>query len=150
MNGPSEGLDIQTFTVDKTVFKREFKLAGKLMEPNKAVGLDGIHVEMLKANAEASADLLTMLWQVVGRTKCVPQGWLSGVIVPLYKGKGDQNVPVSSLPIRILSHIRKLVKKAVVLDLDRKFETDRAYYGFQAGIQDIHKPHSVFWPRYGR
>lgn len=52
-----------------------------------------------------------------------------------YKGKGDQNVPANSLPLCILSRVRKLVEKAVVLDLDRKFETDKAQYVFQSGIQ---------------
>lgn len=37
----------------------------------------------------------------------------------------------------------KIVVKAVVLELDRKFETDRAQYGFKADIQITHAAFSV-------
>lgn len=35
---------------------------------NKEVGTDGIHVEMLKANAINSVMLLTEIWQTVSQT----------------------------------------------------------------------------------
>lgn len=44
-------------------------------------------------------------------------------------------MPANFRPLCILSHVRKLVEKAVVTALDKSFETDEAHYGFQKGIQ---------------
>lgn len=43
------------------------------MDNNKAVGTDGIHVEMLKSNSGKTAELLTNIWQTVGHTPIVPK-----------------------------------------------------------------------------
>lgn len=93
-----------------------------------------VHVEMLKANPEEAVYLLTNQWKVVWKTVRVPLRWLRGVIVPLFKVKGEQMDPGNSKPLSTLSHARKLVEKAVITELDRKIGTDRAQYGFQAGI----------------
>lgn len=55
------------------------------MDSNKAIGVDGIHVEMLNSNPSGAASLLTKMWQVVSRTRFITKAWLTGVIVPLYK-----------------------------------------------------------------
>lgn len=44
-------------------------------------------------------------------------------------------MPANSRPLCILYHVRKLNEKSIVLDLDRKFETDKAQYGFKTGIK---------------
>lgn len=75
------------------------------------------------------------MWCAVGRTRFIPEDWLKGIIVPLYKGKGSQKEPVNFRPLCILSHVRKLVEKAVVSDLERNLQADRAQYRFKAGIQ---------------
>lgn len=109
LDGPSEGLQSRPFTVEVEQFKKDVKSAIIHMAANKAIGSDRIHVEMLKANPDASAELLTRIWQMVGKTGQVPKDWLRVVIVPLYKGKGEQQEPANSRPICILSHVRKLV-----------------------------------------
>lgn len=64
-------------------------------------------------------------------------------MVPLYKGKGDQAEPSNSIPLTILSHTRKITEKAVVIELDKAFTTDKAQFGFQEGIQIIQAALSV-------
>lgn len=112
---PKEGLEVQMFEVDEQKFKADTIDAIKQMEPN---GTDGVHVEMPKENPSATADLIIKLWKVIGKTKCTPRDWLRGAMVPLYKGKGEQNVPSNSIPLCLLSHLRKVVEKAVVTDLN--------------------------------
>lgn len=51
---------------------------------------------------------------------------------PCTKDRGGQEVPENSRPLCILSHVRKLVDKAVLMHLERKFVTDKAQYGFQS------------------
>lgn len=135
LEGPKEELQIMNFEIDDGKFEKDVEQAIRGMEANKAVGTDGVHVEMMKANPPVAATLLTKVWKAVGRTKQVPEEWLKGIIVPLYKGKGGQKEPANFRPLCILSHARKVVEKAVVLNLDRTYETDKAQYGFQSGIQ---------------
>lgn len=69
------------------------------MEENETVGTDAVYVEMLKSNTEATADLLTKMWTTVGKTKPISKYWLRGMIVPIYKDKGEQNEPANSRTI---------------------------------------------------
>lgn len=75
------------------------------------MGPDAVHLEMLKINAGKCAKLLTELWVAVGRTTVVPQEWLKGITVPLFKGKGKKSNPTNNRPLTILSHVRKLTEK---------------------------------------
>lgn len=81
-------LEPREFTVCTQSHTENVITAIKMMENNKAVGTDGIHVEMLKANAGKTAKLLTEIWRAIGITRIVPREWLRGIVVPLYKGKG--------------------------------------------------------------
>lgn len=135
LDGPMKGLEVHRISVDVRQFGRDVQDAIITMEANKAIGGDGVHVEMLKSNPGEAAKLLTKVWQVVGKTGQVPLEWLKGTILPLYKGKGEQNIPANSRPLCILSHVRKLIEKAVISEMDRSFVTDRSQYGFQQGIQ---------------
>lgn len=110
-------------------------MAIKMMENNKAVGTDGIQVEMMKCNAGKAAQMLTGIWKFVGSTRIVPKNWLKGIVVPLYKGKGEQANPKHSRPLTIISHLRKVTEKAVVIELEKEIQTDRSQFGFQAGVQ---------------
>lgn len=76
LDGSGEGLSIRPFTVDMKQFKSDVQQAIRMMDDNKAIGVDGIHVEMLKVNPEAAGDLLTEIWQVIDKTGRIPEGWL--------------------------------------------------------------------------
>lgn len=110
LEGPAEGLKSRAFNVDEKQFKDDVKAAIIQMASNKAIGADRIHVEMLKANPDVAVELLTRIWQVIGKTGQVTEGLLKGIIVPLYKGKGAKQEPKNSRPLCILSHVRKLVE----------------------------------------
>lgn len=143
LDGPKDGLTVLLFEVDAVQFKKDAVAAIRSMECNKAIGTDGLHVEMMKSDPEVTADLLTKIWVAVGKSTVVPKDLLRGIMVPLYKGKGSQKDPSNSRPLCILSHMRKLAEKAVVANLDRQFETDKSQYGFQAGIQTTQAALSV-------
>lgn len=135
LDGPKEGLTMLPFKVDVVQFNKDAIAAIRSMDCNKAIGTDGVHVEMLKSDPEETAELLTKMWVAIGKSTVVPKDWLRGIMVPLYKKKGSQKEPANSHPLCILSHMRKLAEKAVVSNLDRQFETDKSQYGFHAGIQ---------------
>lgn len=67
LNGLIDGLEIQTFTVDTAQFKKDVRVAIKLMEANKSVGTDGIHVKILKANTVVAAEMMNKFWSSARR-----------------------------------------------------------------------------------
>ena len=91
------------------------------MPANKAVGPDGIAIEVWKAGGEPAMRLLVELVQASWRQLYVPWTWRGGRLVPLYKGKGPQTCPTSSRPLLIADHIAK------VLALTMKSRVDEAY-----------------------
>lgn len=90
---------------------------------------------MPKENAPRVALTLRKFWSTIGKTKVIPRAWLEGTIVPLFKGKGAMNDPLNFRFLCILSHTRKIVEKAVVMELEKLLKTDQAQFAFQAGIQ---------------
>lgn len=137
------GLTAKKFEVNTELHEKNVMTAIQLMDNNKAVGSESVHVEMLKTNIESSAKLLTALWCAVGRSTVVPKQWLEVITVPLFKGKGSQGDPSNYRPLTILSHLRKLTEKAVILEFDKVVPTDRAQFGFLAGVQVIQAALSV-------
>lgn len=81
------------------------------------------------------AELLTAIWCVADKYNIVPDDWLEGITVPLFKVKGSQVDPSNYRPLTGLSHARKITEKSIVLELDEHVGTDRAQYGFLAGVQ---------------
>lgn len=55
---------------------------------NRAVGPDGIHVEMLQAAPIEGAKLISAWCSTVGRFGMFRKLWGKGIICPLYKKKG--------------------------------------------------------------
>jgi hypothetical protein len=56
---------------------------------NKAPGIDGIPVELLKANETIRKEthkLIVKIW----RTEQIPMDWKYSIICPVYKNKGDK------------------------------------------------------------
>lgn len=135
--GHQETLLAREFTVDVKQHIGNVVAAIKAMDNNKEVGLDGAHVEVLKRNPWKTAHLLTEIWRTVGATRITPRNWLKGIVVPLYKGKGEQANLKNSRPLTILSYLRKITEKAVVLELEKIIVTDRSQFGFQASLRSF-------------
>lgn len=139
----ANGLEALPFTEDEHQHTHNTIVAIRNMENNKAIGTDGAHVEMMKKNAPKTAKLLTGIWKTVDRCRIVPPEWIEGIVVPLFKGKGTQADPANSRPLTILSHIQKITEEAVVLEFYKQVTTDRAQFGFLAGVQVIQAALSV-------
>ena len=79
----------------------------KGLKNNKAAGYDGIAAELLKADAEASADALVVLFSRIWLQEEVPEDWLRGLIVKLPK-KGDLSLSDNWRGITLLCIICKV------------------------------------------
>lgn len=103
------------------------------MERHKAIGVDNVHAEMLQTAPALFARALSKLWEVVGTTLMVPKSWTTGVLVPLHK-HGPLSDPAFYRPLCMLLHVRKILEKAVMAEIEQALGKDRMQYGFQKNL----------------
>ena len=79
---------------------------------NKAPGICGIHAELLKTGGNAALVSLHAVLFSAWNTGIIPTDWKRGLVVPLWKGKGDhqdcnnsRGVTLLSLPGKVLARI---------------------------------------------
>ena len=90
----------------------EIRKAIDRLKNGKAPGVCGIHPEMLKAGGEATILWLRTLLCSIWSTGEIPTDWKRGLIVPIWKGKGDtrecnnyRGVTLLSVPGKVLARI---------------------------------------------
>ncbi|KAK3566754.1 hypothetical protein QTP86_004437 [Hemibagrus guttatus] len=81
-----EGVNSVEQKVDK-IRKDEVRKALKRMKSGKAVGPDGIPVEVWKCLGEAAVEFLTSLFNRVLESEKMPEEWRRSVLVPIFKNK---------------------------------------------------------------
>jgi len=62
----------------------------KKMKRHKAPSLSGLTAEMIQAREGIGTQWLLDLCNGIVKEGCIPEDWKSSVILPIYKGKGDQ------------------------------------------------------------
>ena len=90
------------FTLD------ELKHIIKKLKNGKACGIDHVRNEFLKHCPEQILSIFLRFFNIVLKTGIVPDIWCIGLILPLYKNKGDINDPDNYRGITLLSCIGKL------------------------------------------
>ena len=65
----------------------------------------------------------------------IPEEWRMGLIVPIWKRKGDMDDPGKYGGIRLLSHVRKLLGRALDARIRRRIEGEfgEEQQGFRKG-----------------
>ena len=101
---PPINCDPPTLVETQTVVNR--------LKSGKAPGICGIHAEFLKAGGEATTEALHCIMRSVWISGVIPTDWKRGIIVPLWKGKGDRldcnsyrGVTLLSVPGKIFARI---------------------------------------------
>ena len=64
--------------------------------------------EFIKSAQQTLLPLYVELFNLIFDTGVVPEVWLTGLVKPIYKGKGDRNQPENYRPITLLSCLGKL------------------------------------------
>ena len=80
----------------------------------KAPGTDGVCGEMLKFGGELVVDWIWKMCRLAWEEGKVPEDWKSGIIVPLYKGKGEREVCGNHRGICLLSVIGKIYGRILI------------------------------------
>ena len=93
---------------------QEVEGAVNQINTRKASGLDGIHVEMLQ---KGSKNILHAVYDFIV-TCCsgipIPQDWIDGILVSLYKGKGEKSIFDYYRGITLLESVEKVLARLLL------------------------------------
>lgn len=101
-------INVDNEILDRPLTEDEILKAIKSLKTSKAAGIDSITNEFLKKSVDLMLPVYTKLFNHILDTGDVPQLWLDGIIVPLYKNKGDPGDPRNYRGLTILSCLGKL------------------------------------------
>ena len=106
-------VDAQEFQVlneqiNGPITEEEIFKAIKRLKNDKASGDDQIINEYLKSSFPIMSEVYVRLFNVIFENGLVPEQWLLGNMIPIYKNKGDKMDPANFRPITIISCFGKL------------------------------------------
>jgi len=104
---------------------------------NKAPGLDGIVIEMVKAGKEILLPYLVSLFNLILNTGTFPLEWSKAILMPLHK-KGHTNDVNNYRGIALLSVLGKVFTKCLTVRLSNYYETQKLMFEEQAGFRRGH------------
>ncbi|MCP4337615.1 MAG: reverse transcriptase family protein, partial [Desulfobulbaceae bacterium] len=110
--------------------RAEVSEALKKVKMGKASGIDGVCGEMLKYGGEIVIEWVWKMCRLAWEEGSVPEDWKSGVIVPLYKGKGERGVCGNYRGICLLSVVGKVYCRVVI---ERVRERTEKWVGEEQG-----------------
>ena len=93
--------------------RKELELATKGMKDGKAMGPDGILVEVWKSLGEEGVDMLLDLLQKILEQEKMPEEWRDSVIVPIFKEKGDIQDCGNYRGIKMISHTMQIWERII-------------------------------------
>lgn len=108
---PTPAKDILNINNASPPTETEIKSAIKATKNGKAAGIDSIHAEMLKADINTSAKILSDLFRNIWDTNVIPEDWAKGLIVKIPK-KGNlrhcnnwRGITLLSIPSKVFCRI---------------------------------------------
>ena len=110
------------------------KACSKLKD-NKSPGGDNIVNEYIKASIPVMINVYTKLFNKILDSGVFPDAWSSGIIMPVYKNKGDRNNCNNYRGITLLSCIGKLFTSILNTRLQKYCDTNNIINETQAGFR---------------
>ena len=117
----------------------EVREAVSKLKCGKAAGVCNISAEMLKAGGEAMIHGLHAVLSAVWQTGAIPPDWKKGLVIPIWKGKGDRQdcnnyrgITLLSVPGKVLAHVLLTRIRSQLLKLQRPEQS-----GFTPGKSTI-------------
>lgn len=111
----------------------------KDLKNNKSCGIDEISNEFLKTGCDVILPTLVLLFNRVLETGEIPELWLNGVVIPIFK-KGDVKDPGNYRGITLLSCVGKLFTSLINSRLTEYLNVNELLLDNQAGFR---KGHSI-------
>ena len=123
---PNEGLT-------PAITRNEVEVALKGMKLGKAMGPDGIPVEVWKSLGEEGVDILLDLLQKIFEQEKMPEEWRDSVTVPIFKEKGDIQDCGNYRGLKMISHIMKICERVIDRRLREETSIGEEQFGFMPG-----------------
>ena len=96
-----------------SIIELEISEAIKSLKNNKAPGTDNILNEYLKYSTPTLISIYCKLFNIVLDTGIIPESWTSGIIMPVFKNKGNPSDPDNFRAITLISCLGKLFTSVI-------------------------------------
>jgi len=104
----------------------------------KASGPDSVLNEYIKHSSSLFMPVYVKLFNRILSSGTLPESWLRGTIIPIYKNKGDIKQPENYRPITLLSCLGKLFTSIVNQRLTEYIESNNLLNHNQCGFRRNH------------
>ena len=123
------------YRIETDITDTEMLIGMKGMKKGRAPGINEMRVEMVMAAGESGTSWTKRLLNTCMRQGKVPEEWRSGLIVPIWKRKGDVQDSGKYRGITLLSHIMKLLERILDGRIRKRVEQELAeeQQGFRKG-----------------
>jgi hypothetical protein len=111
----------------------EVKDALKRMKGGKAMGPDGIPIEVWRNLGDVVIVWLTKLFNFIFRLNKMPDEWRRSILIPIFKNKGDVQSYTNYQGIKLMSHTMKLRERIIEHRLRGVTNVTKNQFGFMPG-----------------
>ena len=115
------------------ISRREVRRALSKMKKGKAVGPDGIPVEVWRCLGEEGIDILWDLFNKIYQQEKIPDAWRNSLLVPIYKDKGDIQDCANYRGIKLMAHTMKIYERIIEARLRDETSISNEQFGFMPG-----------------
>ena len=105
----------------------------KRMKGVKAMGPDGIPIEMWRCLGDIAMVWLTKLFNLIFRSNKMLEEWRRNILVPILKNKGNIQSCTNYRGIKLMSHTMKLWERVIEHHLRRVTSVTQNQFGFMPG-----------------
>jgi hypothetical protein len=103
------------------------------MKGDKAMGPDGIPIEVWRTLEDIAIVYLTKLFNLIFRSNKMPDEWRRNILVPIFKNKGNVQSCTNYWGIKLMSHIMKLCERIIKHRLRGVTNVTENQFGFMLG-----------------
>ena len=125
-----------TLSFNNPISREEVLKLTKKRKNGKAGGIDNMLNEFLKSSPPEMLHLMCVLFNLILDTGIIPQSWTIGLIIPIYKKKGDSDDPDNYRGITLLSCLGKLFTMIINSRLNKYLEENQLLGEEQAGFRE--------------
>ena len=115
------------------ISRREVRRALGRMKKGKAVGPDGIPVEVWRCLGEEGIDILWDLFNKIYQQEKIPEGWRNSLLLPIYKEKGDIQDCGNYRGIKLMPHTMKIYERVIEARIREETNVSEEQFGFMPG-----------------
>jgi len=119
-------------------FKESIRKAIDIGKKKKAPGPDKTRTEMLQLAPGLFTNACFELTKATLRIGFTPAIYTSGQLRPIYKEKGSREDPSNYRPINLTTSFRRVLSKAVLLEIDKHYATSTSQFGFKRATGTTH------------